>query len=110
MATPIAVNTIIRTSDGLLEAMDAAAAEMEFANSGKEFIICKNASGNPLDLVAITQKTVDGLVVANLTINIATGETRLIGPFPMDIYNDASGLVQLTLDEISTVTIDVYLP
>lgn len=69
-----------------------------FPNDGRTFIDAWNDHAtDPRTFTVVTQATVDGRAVNNLTVNVTAAEDhRFIGPFPPDIYNDANGRVQLT--------------
>ena len=54
-----------------------------------------------------TALTVDGLAVADRTVEVTGTEDRMIGPFPKSTYNDAAGKVQLSYDAVASLTIAV---
>ena len=108
MAT-LTVQTISRT--GLEPTYGSAAAGGdEFANSGDEFIHIKNGDASSHTLTIETPATVDGLAVADRTVSIPAGEERMVGPFQAATYNDSGGLVQLTYDGVTSVTIAIIKP
>ncbi len=78
-----------------------------FANSGQELAIFTNGSGAPITLTFVSQNTVDGRAVADRTVSILAGATVAYGPFPIGIYNDASGLVQMTYSAVTTLNVKV---
>jgi hypothetical protein len=105
MAT-LTVQNIVRA--GLEPSYDAAAAGGdEFANTGDEFIHVKNGDGSSHTVTIETPATVDGLAVADRDVAIPAGEERMIGPFPGSTYNDGDGMVQLTYDGVTSVTLAV---
>lgn len=73
-------------------------------NDGRVFIEVANGGGSPDTVTIITNKTIGGLAVADRTVLVAAGATKLIGPFPPDIYNDADGLLNWTHSFITSVT------
>lgn len=86
----------------------AAATSDTFANNGRTYIQYVNTNA------ATREATVDSLVNCNqgsdhnavVTVPI-TGEVK-IGPFPTSRYNDSGGLVTVTLDVITDVTVGVF--
>ena len=50
------------------------------------------------------------LAVADRTVSIPAGEERMVGPFQAATYNDSGGLVQLTYDGVTSVTIAIIKP
>jgi len=82
-----------------------------FSNSGKEFIHAKNESTSDIVITIITPNTVDGLAVADRTVNVPSGQERLIGPFPANVYNGGAGKVTLTYDlDIENLSIAIFNP
>ena len=63
-----------------------------------------NGSGGALAVGATTPGTVDGLAIADLSVSIADGVKKAIGPFPRSVYNDSDGDVTVTFDATSSVT------
>jgi len=82
----------------------------EFANSGDEFIHIKNGHSSTQTVTIETPATVDGLAVADREVAIPATSERLIGPFPSNTYNDSGGLVQLTYDSVTSLTIAILEP
>lgn len=86
----LAVQTIVE--GGLNMAMTAAHADgHKFPNKGKEKIRVLNGSGGSINVTIATGKTVQGLAVADKVVAVPAGETRFIGPFNSDLYNQPSG-------------------
>ena len=105
MAT-LTINEIDR--DGTLYAVVAAAATGDqFGNDGQTFVAVYNSHGSADRTVSVdVQKDVDGQDPPDREITVGAGETRLIGPFPTGIYNDANGRVQITYSDSAA---DVYV-
>lgn len=104
------------TPDGILVSGalgNAGAASNTFANNGAVLIAIRNGSLSSTTATFVSSKTVDdggaaALAVADRAVAIAAGETRLIGPFPTDIFNDATtGEVTMTLSAHADVTVAV---
>lgn len=81
-----------------------------WANSGQEFVVIKNGSGAGITVTLNIRPTaIDGTLgtVTDPTVAIAAGATRIIGPFPPGLYNDAQGLAQVLYSAVTTVTMTV---
>ena len=79
----------------------------EFSNAGKQFINIKNGDASPHTVTIATPRTIDGLAVADRDVVIPAGEERIIGPLSVTTYNDVAGLVQLTYDAVTSVSLAV---
>ena len=78
-----------------------------FANTGQEVVSIKNGSGASITVTFVTQATVDALAVGDLAVVVLAGATMAVGPFQPGIYNDASGLLQMTYSGVTTLTAKV---
>ncbi|HLC04821.1 MAG TPA: hypothetical protein VJK02_17435 [Anaerolineales bacterium] len=107
MAT-LTVQQIAKT--GLVYALTAAAGGGDaFLNEGvRTFFHVKNADGTATTVTFVTQKTVEGLAVADLAVSVTNGTEQLVGPFPADVYNDANGLVQVTYSKVTSLTVNPF--
>lgn len=84
----------------------AAAGGDYFANDGKTFLECKNASAG------IITVTIDSPTLCNqgathdvvVAVPVTTGH-RMIGPFARGRFNDANGRVQVTYSGVTTFTV-----
>lgn len=100
--TTLSVSSIVYT--GLTYTLTAANADGHtIANDGRTFIAIANASGGNLTVTVATDGTVDGRAVADDSIVIATGATKLIGPWPVHLYS-VGGVVTVTFSTVSSVT------
>lgn len=86
------------TEDGKIAATTTLDATNNFLNTGAEFIFFENRSGSTKTITVTTQVTsirspLYGDIVKNdATISVANGEIAMIGPFPVEAYNDDEGL------------------
>jgi len=98
------------STDGLEAAAGTAAtaAGDTFKNNGRTFIIVED-TGTTAPTV-----TINSLVNCsqghdhNLSVAVQSGEMRYIGPFPKDRFNDSDGMVTVTYDDDTDVTISVF--
>lgn len=97
------------TSAGLNPTANAVSASDEFANDGKTLARVANGSGGSLTVTIVTPNTVDGgLAIADRTVTVPDGESRVIGPFPKSSYNDSSGNVTLQFSATTSVTVELF--
>jgi hypothetical protein len=71
----------------------------------RNFIHVKNGSGGTLTVTIQTSVTLDGLAVSDLTVTIANGAEKMIGPFPLQYYNQTDGSVYVDWSTITSVTV-----
>ena len=103
--TTITVQKILRT--GLSPVLAAANADGSYvANNGRVFIDLRNTNAAARNITIATPGAVDGLAVADRTVNIAIGsvtpQEKMIGPFPPEIYGST---LTLTYDAVPDLTI-----
>ncbi len=79
-----------------------------FANDGQTILILNNASGGDIVATFVTQNTVDGLAVADRTVTITAGDLECVGDLNPNVYNDTSGLCQVTYDGVSSLTVNPF--
>lgn len=93
---------------GVVHTLGSAAAGGDvFKNTGHEFLVVRNANGASTRTVtfAITQ-VVDGITPAGKAVTLALSTTRMIGPFPPEIYNNSDGNVSVTYsDSAADITV-----
>ena len=68
-----------------------------FPNNGRTLLYVENDAG-ALALVFDIVTSVDGQTGLTRTATITASESWFVGPFPVDQYNDADGLVTCTPD------------
>lgn len=107
MAT-LTVQTVGRAGLSLATAdVPAAAGGDKFANTGteKEFLYAKNGSGSSITITFAYVSTADGQLITARTVVVGAGDAALIGPFPSQYFNDASGFVNFTYSDVTTLTV-----
>lgn len=82
----------------------AATDQYFMANDGKTIL---RVSGGTADaaMTVVSVLDVDGLAVADRTIAIPAGATRLVGPFRPDVYNNDDRNVQITFAAADTTLV-----
>jgi len=80
-----------------------------FSNGGQEILHVKTGGTGATVTIPIPG-TIDGQSVASKSYVLGTTQERFIGPFPPNIYNQASGEVYVDYSSITTVTVAVLRP
>lgn len=106
---PLTVEQVARsglaaTYTGTLSTADT----YQVSNDGKTLLHFKKSGAGNCDVTVVAQTTYYGLTVDDLvvTVTASTGDL-FVGPFPPQVFNDGSGLVNFTLSEITGVTVAV---
>jgi len=105
MAT-LTVATSVRTGVDMTGASCAGGGDA-FANTGQEVLHIINGDASPHTVTIVTQVTRDSQTVTALAVVCAANKTTAIGPFPMGIYNDTNGLVQITYSAVTSMSAKV---
>lgn len=79
----------------------------QFANTGREILYYKNASGGSITLTLAPAGVPGGLSLATYTVAIAAGAEKLIGPFDTSLFNNSSGFVTMTYSGVTSLTVAV---
>lgn len=92
---------------GLTPSYDAAHVDGHaFENDGlRTFLHIKNDGVGATIATITTPKTVDDLAVADRTVTIALGAEKMIGPFPVNTYNQDDNTVYVDFDTLTSVTL-----
>jgi hypothetical protein len=75
-----------------------------FLNSGKEYLHVKNGGASPITVTINSQVNCNQGFDHDAVVSIPAGGERIIGPFPKDRFNDASGYVQAAYSGVTSVT------
>lgn len=84
----------------------ASAGGDEFDNTGVELFAVFNGDVSPKTVTFVTQIKIDGFDVPDRNVVIPAGETWVIGPFPVGIYN-SGGRVEVTYSAVTAVEVKV---
>lgn len=107
-ATVLSVQAVSLT--GVVPSFSAATVTVgdKFLNNGRVYVEVINGAGAPINV------TVDSLVNCNqghdhnITVAVANGTRKKIGPFPMSIFNDASGYVTVICSSVTSITLGAF--
>ena len=89
--------------EGLVPTKTTLGETNDFANTGREFILYTNSSGESKTITVTTEvETVDSPTWGDLTKSdaenvVVNGATVVMGPFPVDSYNDSDGMTAFTV-------------
>jgi hypothetical protein len=104
--TPIVTS---RAGSDFTTASQAATGGGDFwAGTGAEWLVVNNGGGSPITVTLVHQGTIDGQSLTNLTVSVTNAHTEIIGPFPVGLYNDGSGNVNVTYSAVTSVKVAVY--
>lgn len=109
----IPVSKIVRTGFTPVAATASDHANgMQFVNNGATWLEVVSSDGGSQTIGFIlgtgASSLVDGLTLPEKIITIPAGATRLIGPFPPQLYNQAGSLVFVDPSIITTLAIRAY--
>jgi hypothetical protein len=79
-----------------------------FTPGERVFVHVKNGDASPHSVTLVTQDSVDGLALADVTVAVAAGSEEMIGPLPARHFADPdTGLGSITYTAVTSVTIAV---
>lgn len=94
------------STDGSTPQAMATADNYIVRNNGRVILHFIKVGANPATITIATPKTVGGLAVAEQTFVVdATTGVEFAGPFPPEIYNDASGDMDISTSEETGITV-----
>lgn len=92
---------------GVAQSLSAASGDgHKFANTGEELVVVANDYTETVTMTVQTGGTVGGLAIADVTVALTAGQTKLVGPFNRTIFNQPGGsdYNQVYLDFNAAVT------
>jgi len=78
-----------------------------FQNSGRDFIWVKNGTTVSRNVIIDSPTACNQGSAHDVTVAVSSAEERLIGPFPIDRFNDADGRVNMTFSSEVGLTIAI---
>lgn len=84
----------------LTDTDNAASGGDEFVNTGDQLLYVQNTGGDPHTVTIPRTRLVDGQPAADLVVTVPDGESRLIGPFRPQDYNDEDDKIQIAYDAV----------
>lgn len=107
-ASELTVQQIVDTG---LEAAAAASANADgnyFINNGRTYIRITDTGTTAPTMTVASQVECSQGETHDVDVVVQSGEARLAGPFPTDRFNDEDGYVQMTYDDNTDVTVEVF--
>jgi hypothetical protein len=83
----------------------ASAGGDDFANDGKTFVHIKNAGAGSITATIATPAQISGIDIADIAVAVPNGGERMIGPFPVSLFNTSTGKASITYSGVTSVTI-----
>lgn len=94
--------------DGLTISFTAASAGGDTAEAADDSVLLvRNDDAGPHTVTMVTPKTVEGLPVDDLAVTVAAGDTAALRLGPRDVFADADGIISVTYDAVTAVTVAV---
>ena len=110
--TTLTVNTISRIGVDSADTLAAANVDGHYVqNSGDVFLEVLNENVAACTVTVQTPRTVDGLAVAEMAVVVAQDERMLIGPFPVNTFNQVSanpGCIYVDFSAVADVTVAAW--
>lgn len=85
----------------------ASAGGDEFVNSGRAVLYVKNGDATDKTVTVDSQTPCNQGFDHDVQVTVPAGGERIIGPFPKNRFDDASGKVQITYSDVTAVTVAV---
>jgi hypothetical protein len=91
-------------------AVAAAGGGDKWLGNGNELLYINNGGGSPITLTLVygTGATIDGQTLPNKTVSVPAGQAMLVGPFPVNLFQDANLYTNVTYSAVTSVTISVF--
>lgn len=81
----------------------------KFSNDGKIFLHFEKTGATTAVVTIVTPGTAHGLAIADVTVNVdAIAGDVFIGPFPISLFNDSSGIVSFTFDNTAGLSLAAF--
>ena len=82
-----------------------------FDNSGSTLLYVKNEDISSHDVTLELQKNIEieglSLTITDPVVTVPTTDEKIIGPFPKGWFDDSNGQVNVSYDDITSVTVAV---
>lgn len=91
----------------------AASGGDDFANQGQQFLVIKNGDASSKTVTVTAQNTsfesstYGNAVKENQSLAVAAGSVGVMGPFPVQAFNDSNGKAQITYSAVTSLEVAV---
>jgi hypothetical protein len=79
-----------------------------FANNGRVMLHVRNAGGASITATIVSARTCNFGFQHDLAVVVPNGGERMIGPFPIERFNNDAGMVAVTYSGVTSVTVGVF--
>lgn len=86
---------------------NASAGGDTFLNDGKMTAHIKNGGASPITVTVVAKNKCSHGFLHDAQVTVAAGETKIVGPFPPDRFNDENGKVTLNYSAITSVQVAI---
>jgi hypothetical protein len=83
----------------------ASAGGDEFDNDGDTILVVQTTTGSATTLTFATPATPGGLTITPKTYSISNSGMHILGPFPREWFNNASGRVSVTYSSVTNLNV-----
>ena len=90
--TAITVVSIARSGSAAGTEIPGSTAGFSFANDGRVFVVCRNASTSSKTVSFDISRTVDGQTAAARQVSLSGSQTKYSGPWPVKDYGTTTTL------------------
>jgi hypothetical protein len=94
------------TAAGVAQTFGAASASDTFVNDGRTVVFAKT-SGSASTLTVVSQQYCNQGVQHNLSVSMEATETKMIGPFSKERFNNSSGLATIQASSTTGLTYSI---
>lgn len=98
------------TRVGLSPVLSAPISDGDVIDTGQVALYATNTGVGALDVTVQSTATQDGLDVIDLVVNVAPGDTVLIGPFPARTFGQPAGAIESGGDDQGRAYVDYVTP
>jgi hypothetical protein len=85
----------------------AAANGDQWLNTGREVLVITNGDSGAHNVSVDVQAEPDGKEVTERQVSVVNATTKVLGPFPPNIYNDAGGYAHITYAALTAMKVQV---
>jgi len=85
----------------------AAATGDQWLNTGREVLVISNTDSGSHDVSVDVQAEPDGKEVTERTVSVVNATTKVLGPFPTNVYNDEGGYAHITYSALTGMKVQV---
>jgi len=85
----------------------AAAAGDKWLNTGREVLVVSNGDVGSHNVSVEVQAEPDGKEVTERLVAVVNATTKVLGPFPINVYNDAGGYANIVYSATTSMKVQV---